>query len=147
MLAHTIFVIIALTIRYMPLKNAIVYSTLAYVYVGIGYLIDVLKIKDKVVGFINRSGSFMGKYSYPLYITHYTVLFVFSILIHNVTVYVLVSLPIILLITYVLENLYQPAITRYFTKNKQTAAINSTNDVYTNVSSAPLSVNPPVATH
>jgi len=146
MIAHTIFVIIALTIRYMPLKNAIVYSTLAYVYMGVGYLIDVLKIKDKVLGFINRSGSFMGKYSYPLYITHYTVLFVFSILIHNVTVYILVSLPIILLITYVLENLYQPAITRYFTKNKQTAAINSTSDVYTNAGSAPLSVNPPVAT-
>ncbi|MCO5947772.1 hypothetical protein [Mucilaginibacter flavidus] len=146
MIAHTIFVIIALTIRYMPLKNAIVYSTLAYVYMGVGYLIDVLKIKDKVVGFINRSGSFMGKYSYPLYITHYTVLFVFSILIHNVTVYLLVSLPVILLITYVLENSYQPVITRYFTKNKQTAAISGASEVYTNVSSVPLCVNPPVAT-
>lgn len=59
-IAHTVFVIIALTVRYMPLKNALVYS-------------------------------------YLLFITHDTVLFVFSTLMHNVLVYVLVSLPVIYL--------------------------------------------------
>ena len=62
----------------------------------------------------------MGKYSYPLYITHYTVLFtVFSILIHNVLVYVVVSLPVILFITYALENWFQPAITRLFYREQK----------------------------
>jgi peptidoglycan/LPS O-acetylase OafA/YrhL len=116
---HTIFVIAALTIRYMPLKNAMVYSTFPYVYMGIGYLIDALKIKAWVINFINKSGSIMGKYSYPLYISHYTVLFVFSNLIHSVLLYVLVSLPIILVIAYSLENWFQPAVMSYFKKKKQ----------------------------
>lgn len=116
---HTIFVIAALTIRYMPLKNAMVYSTFPYVYMGIGYLIDALKIKARVISFINKSGSIMGKYSYPLYISHYTVLFVFSNLIHNVLLYVLVSLPIILTIAYSLENWFQPVVMSYFNKKKQ----------------------------
>ena len=120
---HTIFVIAALTIRYMPLKNAIVYSTFPYVYMAIGYLIDVLKIKARVINFINKSGSIMGKYSYPLYISHYTVLFVFSNLIHNVLLYALVSLPIILVIAYSLENWFQPAVMSYFKKKKQPDAI------------------------
>lgn len=120
---HTILVIAALTIRYMPLKNAIVYSTFPYVYMGIGYLIDVLKIKARVITFINKSGSIMGKYSYPLYISHYTVLFVFSNLIHNVLLYVLVSLPIILVIAYSLENWVQPAVMSYFNKKKQADAV------------------------
>jgi len=126
---HTIFVIAALTIRYMPLKNAIVYSTFPYVYMAIGYLIDVLKIKDRVISFINKSGSIMGKYSYPLYISHYTVLFVFSNLIHNVLLYVLVSLPIILLIAYSLENWFQPAVMRYFKKNKQPGTLLKQHDL------------------
>jgi peptidoglycan/LPS O-acetylase OafA/YrhL len=86
---------------------------------AIGYLIDVLKIKDRVISFINKSGSIMGKYSYPLYISHYTVLFIFSNLIHNVLLYVVVSLPIILLIAYSLENWFQPAVMSYFKKKKQ----------------------------
>ncbi|ASU35115.1 acyltransferase family protein [Mucilaginibacter xinganensis] len=115
---HTVFVIAALTIRYMPLKNAIIYSTFPYLYMGIGYLIDVFNLKIRVKNFITKSGAIMGKYSYPLYITHYTVLFVFSKLLHNVLLYVLVSLPIILAIAYSLENWLQPAVMNYFKRNK-----------------------------
>jgi len=110
---HTIFVICALTIRYMPLTNTIVYSTFPYLYMGIGYLIERLNLKNKVVSFISKTGPVMGKYSYPLYITHYTVLFVFSRLIHNVLLYAVVSLPIILAIAYSLENWFQPAVMRF----------------------------------
>ncbi|SHL88270.1 acyltransferase family protein [Mucilaginibacter sp. OK098] len=116
---HTIFVIAALTIRYMPLKNAIVYSTFPYVYMGVGYLIDVLKIKDRLINFISKSGAIMGKYSYSLYISHYTILFIFSKLIHNVLIYALVSLPIILIIAYGLESWFQPVVMKYFKKPKQ----------------------------
>ena len=120
---HTIFVIAALTIRYMPLKNAIIYSTFPYVYMGIGYLIDVLKIKDRLINFISSSGAIMGKYSYSLYISHYTILFIFSKLIHNVLIYALVSLPIILIIAYGLESWFQPAVMKYFKKQKQPDAL------------------------
>jgi peptidoglycan/LPS O-acetylase OafA/YrhL len=113
---HTLLVIAALTIRYMPLKNTIIYSTFPYLYMCIGFAIDKLNIKDKLLVFIDKGGSVMGKYSYSLYITHYTVLFVFSRLIHNVLVYALVSLPVILLIAYSLEGWMQPAIMRYFKK-------------------------------
>jgi peptidoglycan/LPS O-acetylase OafA/YrhL len=120
---HTIFVIAALTIRYMPLKNAIVYSTFPYVYMGVGYLIDVLKIKDRLINFISKSGAIMGKYSYSLYISHYTILFIFSKLIHNVLIYALVSLPIILIIAYGLESWFQPIVMKYFKKPKQPDAL------------------------
>ena len=116
---HTLFVILALTVRYMPLKNAIVYSTFPYLYMGVGYIIDLLKIKDKLINFISKSGAIMGKYSYSLYISHYTILFIFSRLIHNVLLYALASLPIILLIAYGLESWLQPAVMSYFRKNKQ----------------------------
>ncbi|MDP9081174.1 MAG: acyltransferase family protein [Bacteroidota bacterium] len=116
---HTIFVIIALTVRYMPLKNAIVYSTFPYLYMGVGYVIDLLKIKDKLINFISKSGAIMGKYSYSLYISHYTILFIFSKLIHNVLLYALASLPIILVIAYGLESWLQPVVMSYFRKSKQ----------------------------
>ncbi|MEO6978923.1 MAG: hypothetical protein ABI113_11115, partial [Mucilaginibacter sp.] len=140
-IAHTVFVIIALTVRYMPLKNALVYSALAYVYISVGYLIDVFKITEKVKIFINKSGSFMGKYSYPLYITHYTVLFVFSILIHNVLVYVLVSLPVILLITYSLENWFQPNFTKYFIGTKRQVVPAEIQEDYSTLHSPQLGLN------
>ncbi|MEP6613166.1 MAG: acyltransferase [Mucilaginibacter sp.] len=140
-IAHTVFVIIALTVRYMPLKNALVYSALAYVYISVGYLIDVFKITEKVKIFINKSGSFMGKYSYPLYITHYTVLFVFSILIHNVLVYVLVSLPVILLITYSLENWFQPNVTKYFIGTQRQVVPAEIQEDYSTLHSPQLGLN------
>jgi peptidoglycan/LPS O-acetylase OafA/YrhL len=116
---HTIFVIAALTIRYMPLKNAIIYSTFPYVYMGIGYVIELLKIKEWLKNFISKSGAIMGKYSYSLYISHYTILFIFSKLIHNVLLYALVSLPIILVIAYGLESWLQPAVMRLYKSRKQ----------------------------
>lgn len=116
---HVFFVICALTVRYMPLKNAVVYSTLPYVYMGAGYLIDLFKLKEIVIKFMTKSGAVLGKYSYSLYISHYTVLFVFSKLIHHVWLYALVSLPIIAIIAYALESWLQPAVMNYFKGNKQ----------------------------
>jgi peptidoglycan/LPS O-acetylase OafA/YrhL len=127
---HTIFVVAALTIRYMPLKNAMVYSTFPYVYMGVGYLIDVLKIKDRLINFISKSGAIMGKYSYSLYISHYTILFIFSKLIHNVLIYALVSLPIILIIAYGLESWFQPLVMKYFKKPKQPDALVKGHDLH-----------------
>jgi hypothetical protein len=47
------------------------------------------------------------------------VLFVFSKYIHNVLLYAIVSLPIIAVIAYGLENWFQPVVLRYFKKAKQ----------------------------
>ena len=118
---HTIFVVAALLIKYMPLTNTIVYSTFPYLYLAIGYLIDIFKLKERVQNFINKTGSLTGKYSYPLYISHYPVVFVFSVFIHNVFLFVLCCLPVIALIAYALENWLQPAIMNYF--NKQTPPV------------------------
>ncbi len=127
---HTIFVIAALTIRYMPLINTIVYSTFPYFYMGIMYLIERLKIKERLLNFINISGTIMGKYSYPLYISHYTILFIFSKLIHNVLLYALISLPLIAVIAYGLENWLQPAVMRYFKKAKQAPVKSAEHELY-----------------
>ncbi len=83
-----------------------------------------------MINIINKSGSVMGKYSYPLYISHYTVLFVFSRLIHNVFVYALVSLPVIALIAYGLENWLQPAVMGYFKKPVQQQPILKEHDLH-----------------
>lgn len=106
----------------MPLTNTIIYSTLPYVYMAAGYIIDKLNLKRYVLLFIEKAGAMTGKYSYPLYISHYTVLFVFSKYIHNVLLYALVSLPFIFVIAYGLENWFQPVVMRYFKKKKPVAS-------------------------
>jgi len=124
---HTIFVICALTIRYMPLLNTIIYSTFPYVYMFIGYVIDLLKIKSRLINFIAKTGAITGKYSYPLYISHYTILFIFSKLIHNVLLYAIVSLPVILVVAYGLESWFQPMVMKYYKKWKKPVLVKEAN--------------------
>jgi len=120
---HTIFVIAALTIRYMPLLNAIIYSTFPYVYMAIGYIIERLNVKAALINFITKAGNITGRYSYPSYITHYTILFVCSKLIHNVLLYAVVSIPIILVVAYGLESWFQPAVMSFYKKLTMPALI------------------------
>ena len=115
---HLVIVACALTMHYIPVKNALVYSTLPYVYMGIGYLIHISKAKQKIIGFVNKSGEVLGKHSYALYITHFPIVFIFSLLIHNVALYVLVTVPVVAVVTYLLENRVQPTIMRLFDKRK-----------------------------
>ena len=124
---HTIFVICALSIRYMPLLNTIIYSTFPYVYMFIGYVIDLLKIKSRLINFIAKTGAITGKYSYPLYISHYTILFIFSKLIHNVLLYAIVSLPVILVVAYGLESWFQPMVMKYYKKWKKPVLVKEAN--------------------
>ncbi|HVW97481.1 MAG TPA: acyltransferase family protein [Mucilaginibacter sp.] len=114
--AHVAFVIIAFTFRYMPLTNTIVYSTFPYLYMAAGYVITALGLKQFVLSRIKTLGTFLGKYSYSLYISHYTVLFVLSKVIPNVAIYILVSLPVIAFLAYCLEDWLQPAVTAFFKK-------------------------------
>ncbi len=115
---HILIVFAALTIRYLPLKNAIAYSTLPYVYIGLGYLADVLKINARLKDFINKSGAIMGKYSYSLYISHFPIVFIFSKLMHNIWGYVFFCLPVVFVVAYSLETWLQPAVVKYFRKAK-----------------------------
>lgn len=115
---HLIIVACALIIRYMPLSNAIAYSTLPYVYMGIAYLIARSGFKQKFIAFVNKTGEVLGRHSYALYITHYPIVFIFAALVHNITLYVLLILPTVALITYLLENKLQPLVNEYFRKNK-----------------------------
>jgi len=116
---HSVLVFAAVTIRYMPLTNALAYSTLPYVYMGIAYLVNILQIKNQVVNFVTKVGTVLGKYSYSLYITHFTVLFVFSRLTHNLFIFIVAPLPIIAFIAYSLEKWFQPAVLNYFKRKKQ----------------------------
>ncbi len=115
---HLAIVICALTIRYLPLKNALAYSTLPYVYMGIGYLLHISKFKQRIIELINKSGAVLGKHSYALYITHFPIVFMFSLLIHNVMLYVLITIPVVAVVTYLLENQVQPTIMRLFDKRQ-----------------------------
>ncbi|WP_428327422.1 acyltransferase family protein [Mucilaginibacter sp.] len=116
---HIIIVYAALTIRYLPLANALAYSTLPYVYMGIGYLVNVLNIKTAVLNMVNKVGTVTGKYSYALYITHFPLVFLFSKLFHNLWAYVFLSLPVIAFTAYSLETWLQPAIVNYFKKKRK----------------------------
>jgi peptidoglycan/LPS O-acetylase OafA/YrhL len=115
---HTLIVIAAFTFPYMPLTNVIAYSTLPYVYMGFGYLVITSKFKSQALNFINKGGTILGKYSYSLYITHFTVLFVVARLVNNIWIFALVSLPIIAFVAYSLENWLQPLVLKYFKKKK-----------------------------
>lgn len=116
---HCLLVYAALIIRYMPLKNAVFYSTFPYLYMGAGYMIDLLKLKKRVLAFINKAGALTGKYSYSLYISHYPFVFVFSIFVHNILLYVLITLPVVAIIAYLLESVLQPVISNYFSAKKE----------------------------
>jgi peptidoglycan/LPS O-acetylase OafA/YrhL len=116
---HLLIVFAALNIRYMPLKDMIAYSTLPYVYIGVGYLLSTSKVKTHVISFISKTGAILGKYSYALYITHFTILFTFSKLFHTVWAFTLVSLPIIAFVAYGLENWLQPVVVKYFKRQKK----------------------------
>jgi len=115
---HLVIVVCAFIIRYLPLSNAIAYSTLPYVYMGIGYLIARSGFKQKFIAFVNKTGEVLGRHSYALYITHFPIVFIFAALVHNIALYVLLILPTVALMTYLLENKLQPAVTRYFGKKK-----------------------------
>ncbi|HZY38129.1 MAG TPA: acyltransferase [Mucilaginibacter sp.] len=119
---HLLIVACALTMRYMPLKNALVYSTLPYAYLGIGYLIHISKAKRKIISLVNKGGTVLGKHSYSLYITHFPIVFMFSLLIHNIALYVLVTLPVVALTTYQLENHVQPIIMGLLDKRKASSS-------------------------
>jgi peptidoglycan/LPS O-acetylase OafA/YrhL len=118
---HLIIVVCAVTIRYMPLSNALAYSALSYIYLGIGYLLHISKAKEKIIGLINRSGEVLGKHSYALYITHFPIVFMFSLLIHNVALYILATVAVVALTTYLLEGKVQPVVLRYLSKRKAPA--------------------------
>ncbi|MES2110169.1 MAG: acyltransferase family protein [Bacteroidota bacterium] len=109
---HVALVICALTIRYMPLKNTLTYSTLPYLYMGVLYLVEKLNLKERLKVFMRDAGAITGKYSYSLYISHYTVVFTLSKLVHQVWLYALLCLPLIAVLAYMLENWVQPAVNR-----------------------------------
>jgi len=120
---HLIIVGCALTIRYMPFANALVYSTLPYVYMGFAYLIHISKAKQKIIGLVNKSGAVLGRHSYALYISHFPIVFMFSLLIHNIILYVLITIPVVIVTTYLLENRLQPLVMRWLEKPKTKAKL------------------------
>ncbi len=115
---HTIIAVIALTVHYLPLKNALAYTPLPYVYMGIGYVIHKSRFRDKFISFVNRTGEVLGKHSYALYITHFPIVFTFSLLLHNMALYVLGILIVVPITTYLLENKFQPLVMRYVPRKK-----------------------------
>jgi peptidoglycan/LPS O-acetylase OafA/YrhL len=115
---HTLIVIAALTIRYLPLKNAIAYSTLPYVLLGLGYLINFFDIKRRLLIIIDELGRVFGKYSYSLYISHFPIVFMFGLLFHRISIYLLVTLPVVAIVAYMLESWLQPAAVKLYKKLK-----------------------------
>eukprot|EP01037_Dinobryon_pediforme_P015784 gene15785-15941_t len=104
---HLLILAITLKMHYLPIPIAVAYGTFPYLYMGIVYFIDL-------------AGDFSGRFSYPLYITHFPILFVFlSVFNHSVLGFALASIPVALLVTYILEIWFQPAITRFFLAKKK----------------------------
>jgi peptidoglycan/LPS O-acetylase OafA/YrhL len=120
---HAIIAAIALAIHYMPFKNALAYTPLPYIYMGIGYLVHKSKFRDKFISFINRTGEVLGKHSYALYITHFPIVFTFSLLVHNVALYITGILLVVPITTHLLENKFQPLVMRYVPRKKAVKTI------------------------
>src|SRR5450432_2723878 len=92
----------------------IFYSILPLMLILFIYLINKLKLKERFKKLIQRSGSIMGKYSYAIYITHFPILVLCTYYISNFYFYLIVSLFAILIFSYLLESVFQPAIVKLF---------------------------------
>lgn len=74
-------------------------------------LLERWGLKARVITWVDRLGAVLGKYSYSLYIGHVPILIFFAHTFrHNPLAYLLCSLPCILVLTYCLESLFQPAV-------------------------------------
>ena len=103
---------------YLTFTSFAVYSALPGVLIAIFFMLNMLKLKQRAITFINSTGKVLGKYSYSIYVSHYPVLFACSYFFHSLGFYLLVSLPCIALITYSLENWLQPIMVTFFKQQK-----------------------------
>ena len=115
---HLVLVAYTLWAHYIPLSNALAYSPLPYVYMGIAYLIHRSNFKQRFLDLVNKSGAFLGRHSYAVYISHFPVVFIFSRLIGNIFIYVIVTLSVAAVLTWLLENRVQPAVMRLINGRK-----------------------------
>jgi len=95
---------------YLTFISFALYSILPIGLIAICFALSKLNLKERTINFINNTGSFLGKYSYSLYLSHYPIFFLCAAYFHSVALYVLVSLPCIFLIAYCLEDWLQPSI-------------------------------------
>jgi peptidoglycan/LPS O-acetylase OafA/YrhL len=94
--------------------NKCLYVSLPVVLLIAGYLfkkVVVTKMPDNLMG---KVAEIIGKHSYALYILHYPVLLLCSVLIQNVVLYFLISISSVVIITYLAEKYVQPAVVNVF---------------------------------
>jgi len=115
---HLVLVVCTFWIHYIPFSNALAYSPLPYVYMGIAYLIHRSNFKQRFLDLVNKSGAFLGRHSYAIYISHFPVVFIFSRLISNIFVYTVVTLSVAAVLAWLLENQVQPAVMRLINARK-----------------------------
>jgi len=99
---------------YLTFNSFLAYSVLPVALIVIGFTVVSLKLKDHITGFIKNSGPVLGKYSYSVYITHYPVLFCCAAIFRSTGLNLLVSLSLIGVIAWCLENYLQPAVVSFF---------------------------------
>ncbi len=99
---------------YLTFGSFAAYSALPVVLTAISAAAVAFKVKDRITGFIERTGRLLGKYSYSIYITHYPVLFCCAAIFHSTGLNLLVSLSLIGVIAWSLENYLQPAVVSFF---------------------------------
>jgi len=115
---HLVLVVCTFWIHYIPFSNALAYSPLPYVYMGIAYLIHRSNFKQRFLDLVNKSGAFLGRHSYAIYISHFPVVFIFSRLISNIFVYTVVTVSVAAVLAWLLENQVQPAVMRLINARK-----------------------------
>jgi peptidoglycan/LPS O-acetylase OafA/YrhL len=99
---------------YLTFSSFLAYSALPAGLMAVGFVISVLRLKNKIISTIESIGKVLGKYSYSIYVIHYPVLFLFAAFFHNPVLNLALSLACIACIAYVLENYLQPAVVNYF---------------------------------
>ncbi len=99
---------IVYTQPYITFLNWVLYSSLPLMLMGFCYAVNKAGLKERVIGFVNKTGKGMGKYSYSMYISHFPVLYFCAATFHNTLAYAVASLPVICILTYSFENYLQP---------------------------------------
>jgi len=104
---------------YLTFISFAAYSLLPIVLMTVCFMLKAPALKTQITRSIEGTGKILGKYSYSIYVIHYPVLFLFSAVFHNAALVLLLSLFYIALFTFLLENYFQPAVVKFFSKQKR----------------------------
>jgi len=99
--------------------SKVVYSALPTLLLALYYALKSLNLEHRATQFVNKTGAVTGRYSYSLYISHYPIVFFLSVAVKSDAVYLILSVILVCLVTYIFDNVWQPVVLRLFNRENK----------------------------